>query len=100
MGRRYVANSRVRELLERFDSRPVIELSAAELELIQLAQDELMKLLPVQLSMAQRWHAPTARLLVLGPARAGLSGTELFACRGIIVEARNAMHEAIVHAGS
>lgn len=89
---------RVRELLERFNAIPDPAITPEESELMRQVETAFMALVPCRLQLAARWYAPAAKLLVLGPARAGLSGTELFACRGIITEAREAMHDAAKNA--
>lgn len=90
----YVPQPAVRDLLERFAVSVDAAVTSKEAELIAQAETAFMALMPCQLTLARRWYAPAARLLVLGTTRSGLSGTELTACRGIIVEARNALHEA------
>jgi hypothetical protein len=89
---------RVRQLLERYNAVPDPAITPEENDLMREAETAFMALVPCRLQLAARWYAPAAKLLVLGPARAGLSGTELFACRGIITEAREAMHDAAKNA--
>lgn len=81
-------------MIERFPLSLETTITPEEKHLIEEVEGALLGLIPCGLSLARRFYTPTARLLVLGTTRAGLSGLELTTCRGIIVAARNAMHEA------
>ena len=84
----HAPDPRVLRLLARYGGSELVPPTAQEQALIDAVQHELQQLLPIRLGLAQRWFAPAARLLVLGPMRAGLGRLELSACRGLLAEAR------------